>query len=65
MDADRPGTLLDCAGAMATMIRACTHLGHIERAAKLSVDMSAMNWRADSADSPARARMLTAIGLEQ
>lgn len=63
VDAQRPGTLLDCAGAMAMMIRACSQLGHLEQAAKLSEDMAALNWRADSADSPSRSRMLAAIGL--
>ena len=65
VDAERPGTLLDCAGAMAMMIRACTQLGHLEQAAKLSENMAALNWRAESADSPSRSRMLAAIGLEQ
>jgi tetratricopeptide (TPR) repeat protein len=63
VDAQRPGTLLDCAGAMAMMIRACSQLGHLEQAAKLSEDMAALNWRADSADRPSRSRMLAAIGL--
>jgi tetratricopeptide (TPR) repeat protein len=65
VDVERPGSLLDCAGAMAMMIRACTQLGDLEQAAKLSEDMAALNWRAESADSPSRARMLAAIGLEQ
>lgn len=65
LDAERPGTLLDCAGAMALMIKACTQLGDLEQAAKLSEDMGALNWRAGSADSPSRARMLAAIGLGQ
>ena len=65
VDAERPGTLLDCAGAMAMMIRACTKLGDLMQAATLSEDMAALNWRADSADSPSRLRMLAAIGLEQ
>lgn len=65
VDIERPGTLLDCAGAMAMMITACTQLGDLEQAAKLSEDMAALNWRAESADSPSRARMLAAIGLGQ
>jgi tetratricopeptide (TPR) repeat protein len=65
VDAERPGTLIDCAGAMAMMIRALTQLGDLEQAEKLSEDMAALNWRAESADSPSRSRMLAAIGLEQ
>jgi tetratricopeptide (TPR) repeat protein len=61
VDAERPGTLLDCAGAMAMMIRACTQQGDHEQAAKLSDAMSTLNWRAESADSPSRVRMLAAI----
>lgn len=63
MDAERPGTLLDCLGAMAMMIRAYTQLGDLEQAAKLSENMAVLNWRAETADSPSRARMLAAIGL--
>lgn len=65
VNAERPGTLLDCAGAMALMIRALTQLGDLEQAAKLSETMAALNWRAESADSPSRARMLAAIELGQ
>ena len=65
VDVERPGTLLDCAGAMAMMIRACTKRGDLEQAAKLSEDMAALNWRTESADSPSRSRMLAAIGFEQ
>jgi len=65
LHAERPGTLLDCAGAMALMIKACTQLGDLEQAEKLSEDMAALNWRAESADSPSRARMLAAIGRRQ
>jgi tetratricopeptide (TPR) repeat protein len=64
-DAERPGTLLDCACAMAMMIRACTQQGDHEQVAKLSDAMSTLNWHAESADSPSRVRMLAAIGLEQ
>ena len=61
VDAERPGTLLDCAGATAMMIRACTQRGDLQQAAKLSETMAALNWRAESADSPSRSRMLAAI----
>lgn len=63
MDAQRPGTLLDCAGATAMMIRVCKQLGDLEQAEKLSQDMAALTWRTESSDSPSRSRMLAAIGI--
>jgi tetratricopeptide (TPR) repeat protein len=64
VDAERPGTLLDCAGAMAMMIRAFRQQGDIEQAARLAEHMVNLNWRSESIDSPSRARMLTAIEFQ-
>jgi tetratricopeptide (TPR) repeat protein len=65
VDADRPGTLLDCAGAIAMMIQASRQQNNFEQVANLSDQMAALNWRPESADSPSRLRMLAAIGLGQ
>ena len=65
VDVERPGTLLDCAGAIAMMRRAYMQRGDLEQATKLSENMKALNWRAESADSPSRSRMLAAMGLRQ
>ena len=59
--AEQPGTLLDCAGALALLTRACKQQGDLERATELSQSMAKLDWRPESVDSPARARMRTAI----
>ena len=63
VDDERPGTLLDCAGALALMARAYRQQGNLERAAKHTQDMTDLKWCSESVDSPSRARMLYAIEL--
>jgi tetratricopeptide (TPR) repeat protein len=63
VDAERPGTLLDCAGAMALLIRANKLQGDQEQLEMLTARLAELNWRAAIADSPSRARMLEAIEL--
>jgi tetratricopeptide (TPR) repeat protein len=59
--AEQPGTLLDCAGALALLTRASKQQGDLERSKELSQSIAELDWRPESVDSPARARMLTAI----
>ena len=61
VDAERPGTLLDCAGAKALLARACNQQGDFEQAARLAVQITDLNWRPQSIDSPSRARMLAEL----
>ena len=63
VDAERPGTLLDCAGAMALLMRARKLQGDLEQVAMLTAHVAHLNWRPESVDSPSRVRMLEAIGL--
>lgn len=61
LDAERPGTLLDCAGAKALLARACKQQGDFEQAARLTAHLADLNWRPESVDTPSRARMLAEL----
>ena len=61
VDAERPGTLLDAAGALALLAQVCAHQGDQARAAGLVQEMTDLDWRGDGVDTPSRARMLAAV----
>ncbi|MFY7913662.1 MAG: TIR domain-containing protein [Rubrivivax sp.] len=61
IDTERPGTLIDAAGALALMARACTREGDGEQAARLAQEITDLGWRTEGVDTPSRARMLAAV----
>jgi tetratricopeptide (TPR) repeat protein len=61
LDAERPGTVLDCAGALALMAQTCDLLGDDQTARRLDEERAALSWRGEGVNMPSRARMQAAI----
>ena len=61
VDAERPGTVLDCAGALALMAQACAMQGDTEQAQALDRELANTGWLASGVDTPSQARMLAAV----
>lgn len=61
VDAERPGTLLDAAGALALRAQACVQQGETTQAEELAREIDGLRWRPEGVDAPPRARMLAAL----